>query len=76
MDADRISHLYSDHNLKAVTVKQGPIVPSIKPFPVAFQRIGETNPFLVIDNELDDLGLLKLCVASSEFVDLLTGRVA
>jgi len=76
MDANRISHLQSEDNLKAVAFKQGPIIPSFEPFPVALQRIREADPFPAIDNKPDNIGTLKLRMASGEFVGLLTGRAA
>lgn len=75
MDADRISHLQSEEDLKAaVTPKQGSIIPSFKPSPVAFQHIGETDPLFAVDDKPDNPGILKHCAASGNLVGLLTGQ--
>ena len=73
VDAGQFSHLYSEDDLKAVTFYQRPIIPPFKASPVAFQCIGETDPFLAVDNKLDNIGTLELRVAPGEFVGHLTG---
>jgi len=76
MYADRVSHVQSNDNLCPVTFKQGPIVSTFKPFPVARRRIGEADPFLAIDNEPDEVGARELCMVLGGFVSLLMDQGA
>ena len=62
--------------MKAVAFEQAPIVPTFEAYPVAFLRVGETDPLLPIDGELDDVRARKLWVASDGFVGLLGDWVA
>ena len=65
-----------DYDLKAILPKQGPIIPTLEAFPVPFQCIGETNPLLATDRELDDLGTHELFLLSGRFVGFLRRQFA
>lgn len=70
------SRLHSEHNLNANIPKEGRIVPAFKAIPLLFQRIGETNPSLAADEELNSLGVAGILLPSERFVDLLRHKFA
>ena len=76
MHSDWRSHIYPDDNLKAVTFKQGPIVPALKACPVALRRVREADPPLATDNELNDVKTRKLYVVLGGFIGHLRDRAA
>jgi hypothetical protein len=59
-----------------ITFKQRPVIPTFESSPVTSRRIGETDPFLVIDNKLDDTGALKSRLLTGGLVSLLGCHLA
>lgn len=56
----RKSYLEPEHNLLAIAIEQGPVVPASKPLPDVVQRVREADPTFVVDNKLNVVGSRKL----------------
>ena len=68
--------MQSDHDLKAIILRQGHLVPTLEAQPVPFQYIRKANPFLTVDRELDYLGIPGLFLSSGRLEGLLRHEFA